>query len=118
MAQRFEERYPEYALIPSKEAKWKAPLVLGATVLGLVLAGYALFRELSQLDVPIAAMAGINANSVNTLKSLALTQAKSGQYESAAKNFDDYFKLGGDDEEAKRAAAFVKEQLRQKHEAR
>ncbi|MGZ3723420.1 MAG: hypothetical protein ACXVA9_10845 [Bdellovibrionales bacterium] len=113
----FEEQYPQYAIIPSKKSKWTGLLMLSGTVLVLGAIVYGLFKELSQLNAPVANMAGINKNTVSTLKNLAITQSNSGQYEAAAKNFKSYFELGGDEANAMAAYAISLDALGLNQEA-
>lgn len=113
----FQKQFPDYQIIPMKKSKLSAPVLLIGTFLIIGLVGYIVFSKLGTMQVPMSNMAGVNSMTLSTLKNLALAQANSGQYQEAAKNFADYFQLGGSEADSMATYATVLSTLGHSSEA-
>ncbi len=114
---KFEAKYPGYAIIPEKKNRLKWPAIYLATFIGLVVVPLLALKGLSY-SVPTPVVAGVNTMTKPTIKEMALMQSERNEHAEAAQNFERYFILGGDEADMMAMYAFSLKELGRMAEAR
>jgi hypothetical protein len=114
---KFKEQFPDYQIIPSKQAQWPGRLVNYGVYAAMIGVPGVMLYQFSKVQIPIPSMAGVNKFTLDTARRLAMSQVMEGRYVEAAKNFKFYFSSGGDDGAAMGAYAKALNELGLKEDA-